>query len=107
MTVQATVKDLHSAGETSPAAVTAKKNNFTFDTLPAHGEEYEKQTLAEGANYINSNMVYVIVFIILTLAVYYTVGKKATGYFLGIVLLGQLVIPGGTGAGIAQLFKKG
>lgn len=74
-----------------------------FQTWAAHGEEHQVRTVLDGANYINSNMVYIIVFILFTLALYYFMGNKATIYFLLVVLIGQLIIPGGTGAGITEL----
>jgi hypothetical protein len=77
-----------------------------FKPWAAHGPEYENQTMLADVSYINSHMIYVIVFIILTLGMYYFAGQKATTYFLLVVLLGQLIIPGGTGAGITELTKS-
>jgi len=58
-----------------------------------------------GLTYIGNHMIFVVVFILMTLGLYYMVGKKSTTYFLLVVLVGQLVIPGGTGAGITELVK--
>lgn len=70
--------------------------------IPSHGPQYEKQTLQAGLSYISSNLIYVIVFILLTLGIYWAAGGKAAFYFLLLVLLGQLV----TNANfLSQLFK--
>jgi hypothetical protein len=74
-------------------------------TLPAHGQAYQDQLFREGVEYLSSNMIYVIVFILFTLAIYWTAGGKPTFYFLLIVLLGQLVTNGQELA--ALLPKKG
>lgn len=101
---------LHGEKYVPPQLTTNKPATSIFKMLPAHGEEYEEQTLLAGASYINSNIIYVVVFIIMVLGLFYLVGKKATVYFLLLVLLGQLIIPGGTGEGVLSFlksFKKG
>ena len=85
---------------------TAKKSSFIGESLPAHGPEFVAQERREGLSYIGSHLIYVVVFILFTLGLYYMVGKKSTTYFLVLVLLGQLIIPGGTGAGISQLTQN-
>jgi len=74
-----------------------------FKMVPSHGEKFEK---GEALSYFNKHIVYVFVFILVTLAMFYTVGKKSTTYFLLLVLLGQLIIPTGGVAGITNLSKN-
>lgn len=66
----------------------------------------QEQSAGSGLSYLSSHFIYVVVFILFTLGLYYMVGKKSTTYFLVLVLLGQLIIPGGTGAGISQLTQN-
>lgn len=59
--------------------------------LPSHGAEYEAQTAREALGYIGTHLIYVAVFIFLTVVLYWTVGSKGTFWFLVLVLLGQLL----------------
>lgn len=63
----------------------------TIQFLPAHGPAYEAQTAGEAVSYIGTHLIYVAVFIFLTLVMYWTVGSKGTFWFLVLVLLGQLL----------------
>lgn len=86
-----------------PRGVEKPLSNFKM--LPAHGPEFEAQQTNVGLNYLGSHFVYIFVFIIMTLALFYLVGNKATTYFLVLVLLGQLII-GGAGSGVQQLTQN-
>ena len=65
------------------------RSSVTF--LPSHGAAYQTQTADVALTYIGSNLIYVFVFILLTLVLTWTVGKKGTMAFLVLVLLGQLI----------------
>jgi len=58
-----------------------------------------------GSSYIASHLKYVVAFVILTLVMYYLVGKKGTVNFLLLVLLGQLVIGNGFVSLVKEVFK--
>ena len=91
-----------------PRGVEVPTSSFLkdFKMLPAHGETFEKGETLGALKYFNSHIAYVFVFILVTLAMFYTVGKKSTTYFLLLVLLGQLIIPTGGVAGITNLAKN-
>jgi hypothetical protein len=77
-----------------------------FKMLASHGDAYEARESIAALGYFNKHVAYVFVFIIVTLSMFYLVGKKATTAFLLIVLLGQLLIPSGGVAGITNLTKN-
>jgi len=51
----------------------------------------EDTTGSEALSYFGSNVIYVVVFILLTLVMTWTVGDRLTFWFLALVILGQLV----------------
>lgn len=59
--------------------------------MPAHGAAYQTQTAGEAVSYIGSHLIYVAMFIFLTIVMYWTVGSKGTFWFLVLVLIGQLL----------------
>jgi len=70
------------------------------------GISYDSGVATPGLAYIGSHLIYIVVFVLFTLGLFYLVGKKSTTYFLVLVLLGQLIIPGGTGSGVQQLMSN-
>jgi hypothetical protein len=70
--------------------------------IPAVGAATAQQaqvnipTAASALTYIGSNLIYVAAFIMLTLIIFWTLGKKASFYFLLLVLAGQLIFNAST-----------
>jgi len=95
------VGELHAG--TAPNVTTKETNPKVDFWFAGPRPEVDQST---GLSYLSSHFIYVVVFILFTLGLYYMVGKKSTTYFLVLVLLGQLIIPGGTGAGISQLTQN-
>jgi len=90
--------DTTSAGPTKTAlASKLVADQVAKDAIPSAGA---------GIGYIAGHLGYVVVFILFTLGLYYTVGKKGTTYFLAIVILGQLVISDGVISMIQSFTNK-
>lgn len=78
-------------GTTPSNTTTSPAPSQSWNFMPAHGSAYTNETASEAGAYISSHMIYVIAFILLSLAIYWTLGSKATFYFLLLVLSGQLL----------------
>lgn len=83
----------------------SQNNNTVSGALNYVAPSNPASATSAGLSYIGGHIIYIVVFIIFTLILYYTVGKKSTAYFLILVLLGQLVI-GGQGQGIADALNS-
>jgi len=95
---------LHGGAKTPPAATKVTTPGPTLEATQT--SDFVAAKGSAGLSYLGSHLVYVVVFIVFTLAMFYVVGKKSTTYFLVLVLVGQLIIPDGTGAGITSLFNS-